>query len=244
MQLRNDGAEGHGLVGDYQRGAELDCLQQITARLGPVLPSSKPDGQLVVGPDGKTVALQFLRLFDTKPALIRRIKVVGRNKLRVDVQFIHAEQGRRKARFETENYFSALNTASAPKLEQWSNSWSPLCYLPDRTTESFKGRKEEQVSLTEWMNDEESRTCLVFGDGGVGKTTLVLEFMHRLLEEDPDIQCEWKPKVVSFYTAKKWRWGLDGVELISAGQPHLLGLLAHLQVRSRHIGNSLVQGHG
>ena len=54
--------------------------------------------------------------------------------------------------------------------------------------------------------------------------------MHRLLEEDPDIQCEWKPKVVSFYTAKKWRWGLDGVELISAGQPHLLGLLAHLHL--------------
>ncbi len=80
------------------------------------------------------------------------------------------------------------------------------------------------------MNDEESRTCLVFGDGGVGKTTLVLEFMHRFLEEDPDIQCEWKPKVISFYTAKKWRWGLDGVQLISAGQPHLLGLLAHLHL--------------
>ncbi|MDQ3774025.1 MAG: hypothetical protein M3461_06490 [Pseudomonadota bacterium] len=37
VQLRNEGAEGHGLVGGYQRDAELDCLQQITSHLGSVV---------------------------------------------------------------------------------------------------------------------------------------------------------------------------------------------------------------
>ncbi len=33
-----------------------------------------------------------------------------------------------------------------------------------------------------------------------------------------------------FYTAKRWQWGLNGLQPISAGQPHLLELLASLHV--------------
>jgi hypothetical protein len=35
---------------------------------------------------------------------------------------------------------------------------------------------------------------------------------------------------VLFYTAKRWQWGLNGLQPISAGQPHLLELLASLHV--------------
>jgi len=65
-----------------------------------------------------------------------------------------------------------------------------------------------------WADDPDSRKCMVWGDGGVGKTTLVVEFLHRMLEGTADV--EWKPEIITFYTAKKTRWGLRGLEQISA----------------------------
>lgn len=55
---------------------------------------------------------------------------------------------------------------------------------------------------------------MVYGDGGVGKTTLVVEFLHRMLEGKTS--AEWRPELITFYTAKKTRWGLQGLEHISA----------------------------
>jgi len=230
VKIRNDGAEGHGLPGDYDNDAETDCLREVVANLAPLLPQTTSTGDLALGPEGTRVKLKFLRLVDGGPSLIRSVKQIGRNKLRVEVQYLDKRGKRQTSRFETDNFFSSLNAASSPKYQTWSNSWGTLCYLPERTTESFQGRYEEQLSLINWMADEDSRTCLVYGDGGVGKTTLVIEFLHRYLDEDPEIDIGWKPKVVSFFTAKKWRWGIDGVELICAGQPHLLGLIAHLHL--------------
>ncbi|KZP57549.1 hypothetical protein A3N37_02005 [Enterobacter ludwigii] len=55
---------------------------------------------------------------------------------------------------------------------------------------------------------------MIWGDGGVGKTTLVVEFIHRLLEGSTPVA--WRPEIITFYTAKKTRWGLNGLEQISA----------------------------
>lgn len=230
VRLRNDGAEGHGLGGDYDRAAERDCLQRIHDAFSPLLPRVRSGEAIVFGPDDRPVELRFLRLFDGVPGLIRTIKRVDRSKLRVEVQFVDRAGKRQSSTFEAVNFLSALNTAASPRYETWKNSWSPLCYLPERTTETFQGRGPEQKLLSEWMDDFDSRTCLVYGDGGVGKTTLIIEFLHRLLDEDPGIGVGWKPQAISFYTAKKWRWGINGVELIAAGNPHLLGLIAHLHL--------------
>lgn len=229
VRLRNDGAEGHGLPGEYDRDAEKNCLAVLVAHLKPLLPTIATDGSLRLGPEGRVVRLKFLRLFDGNPALIRSVRV-GRAKLRVDVQYVDQRGRRQRARYEAENFMSALNATALPRYKTWPNSWNPLCYLPDRTTDSFQGRTDEQNILSSWMDDNDSRTCLVYGDGGVGKTTLVVEFLHRFLEEDPDVVVNWRPKVISFYTAKKWRWGIDGVELIASGDPNLLGLIGHLHL--------------
>ncbi len=77
-------------------------------------------------------------------------------------------------------------------------------FLPERaiSVADFTGRKKEITELIDWFNDpEDSKRCLVYGDGGIGKTTLILEFMHRVLEGS--IEVEWKPSVITFYTAKK-----------------------------------------
>lgn len=230
VRLRNDGAEGHGLPGDYDRVAESDCLAVLVDHLKALLPEVTADGTLSLGPEERSVRLKFLRLFDGHPALIRSIKRVDRTRLRVDVQYLDRRGRRQQVRYEAENFLSFLNATAMPRYETWSNSWNALCYLPDRTTDAFQGRADEQNLLSGWMDDEDSRTCLVYGDGGVGKTTLVVEYLHRFLDEDPDLAVAWRPKVISFYTAKKWRWGIDGVELIASGNPNLLGLIGHLHL--------------
>lgn len=82
--------------------------------------------------------------------------------------------------------------------------------VPVRQTSTFVGRKKEQDKLSEWLkNVADSRSCLVFGDGGFGKTTLVLEFFNNLLEDGME-DCP-VPSVISFYTAKKTKWTEEGL---------------------------------
>ena len=83
--------------------------------------------------------------------------------------------------------------------------------IPVRQTATFVGRKKEQDKLSEWLkNIADSRACLVFGDGGFGKTTLVLEFFNKFLEDGVDAGCP-VPTVVSYYTAKKTKWTEEGL---------------------------------
>lgn len=83
--------------------------------------------------------------------------------------------------------------------------------VPVRQTSTFVGRKRELEKLSEWFEQvEDYRTCLVFGDGGYGKTTLVLEFFNNLLEGGIDTKATL-PTVISFYTAKRTRWSEEGL---------------------------------
>lgn len=86
-----------------------------------------------------------------------------------------------------------------------------LSNVPVRQTTNFVGRKRELEKLREWLEDVvDSRTCLVYGDGGFGKTTLVLEFLNDLFDKGLS-KSELIPSVVSFYTAKKTKWTEDGL---------------------------------
>jgi Tfp pilus assembly protein PilF len=83
--------------------------------------------------------------------------------------------------------------------------------VPVRQTSVFEGRSKELTALTEWINEpEESRFCLIFGDGGIGKTTLALEFLNRILEGE-EVLTSRSPSVISYYSAKMTRWTDEGV---------------------------------
>lgn len=82
--------------------------------------------------------------------------------------------------------------------------------VPVRQTNTFEGRKKELDTLKEWINDEDTRFCLVYGDGGFGKTTLTLEFLNELLEGDIVVNGKF-PSIISYYTAKMTRWTSDGL---------------------------------
>lgn len=90
--------------------------------------------------------------------------------------------------------------------------------VPIRQTETFEGRHKEVDEFVDWFNDDDSRRCLVYGDGGYGKTTLVLEAINRLLEGDLNIIKNF-PSLICFYTAKMTRWTEDGLERFSSIQP-------------------------
>lgn len=105
----------------------------------------------------------------------------------------------------------ALERFRWSEVQRASGNKLVLNNVPIRQTTTFVGRKKELDKLGEWLQEiADSRMCLIFGDGGFGKTTLALEFFNSLLEGsvdgDPPL-----PSVISFYTAKKTKWTEEGL---------------------------------
>ena len=223
---RNDGAEGHGLLGGYDREADIDALHFLIDGLRHLLPRTCDKNSLQFGPVGNKIELQFLRVFEGNPCLIRKVKPLASDRCRVYCQRISGDLQREEFNYDSTNPFFTLGGQVAPQLTTWNNSWNPLCFMPDRTTDTFTGRHSQLEELIDWANDEGSRASLIFGDGGYGKTTLAIEFVHQVLDEL--LLVEWKPSVVIFYTAKRTQWSLDGLRPVGVGQPHLIEMLAQI----------------
>ena len=227
VAIRNDGGEGHGLPGDYDREAELSALQEVVDGLGPFMPVEDiQTGRLTIGPADKPAALTILHVPDNTPLLIRKIKPTAGQNIRISAQRRTGLNAREELVYEAPDPFLLLSSSPLPTFDIWPDGWKPFVCLQDRLTDTFAGRSAELDRLREWTDDQDSRTCLVYGDGGLGKTTLVVEFLHRWLGSD--VATEWKPTCVIFYTAKRWRWGLDGLEVLKPGRPHMLDLIAQV----------------
>lgn len=230
VALRNDGAEGHGLPGGYNPQAEIAAIEVIIQLLSPVLPQlSSLQQTFFCGPPGGQIRMELMRDRMGVPPLIRKIREISGQRVRVEAQYRKGQTQRETASYEAPNPFLNLAGPQVPSFSLLSgekDEWTPWYFLPDRKTDAFTGRKDELGRLAEWLDDEDSRTCLVFGDGGLGKTTLTVEFVHRWLEGS--IKAAWRPDYITFYTAKRWRWGLDGLEVERPGAPHMLDLVAQL----------------
>ncbi|OHX13472.1 hypothetical protein BI347_08055 [Chromobacterium sphagni] len=97
------------------------------------------------------------------------------------------------------------------ELEFNGSKHSVFTNVPVRQTSTFEGRSKELGALAGWMNEpEESKFCLIFGDGGIGKTTLALEFLNRILDGDEVLTAK-PPSIISYYSAKMTRWSDQGV---------------------------------
>lgn len=82
--------------------------------------------------------------------------------------------------------------------------------IPPRQTSCFVGRSDELSQLYEWIDDEEEKYCLIYGDGGVGKTTIALEFLNQVLEGEHTFK-EAPPRIISYFSAKKTQWTENGI---------------------------------
>lgn len=220
VALRNSELEGHGIantVPEYVT-AKLDAIEMILDSLGILLPVGGAESdRLYYGPEDLRCGLELSRLSGGDLVCIRRVRrhssgncvVAGQRQL----SLVTCED----CSWEANDVLSSWNSFEPPSYEVARTSaedWNPYCYFPDRLTLCFAGRDRELQALTAWANDLESKACMVYGDGGIGKTTLVVEFVSRMLEGRANVT--WKPELVTFFTAKQTRWGVSGLERVSA----------------------------
>lgn len=215
--LRNDGVEGHGLPGENDIEAECDALGFIIESLSPLLPEITQDKQHFEFklPNNEIYHLKTIRPFDGNLICYRSIKKSSPGRCVFKVQIERNWFSREDSSYEAPDIFESEHIGETIKYEikkSYHTEWSPLALIPDRLTVDFTGRQRELEELTEWANDLESRACMLYGDGGIGKTTLAVEFLWRLLEGT--IRCDFKPELITFFTAKKTRWGIGGLEII------------------------------
>lgn len=223
VRNRNEGAEGHGLPGGYDREVDIAVLRTLLTAVERVLPVAAKDNSRLLLPaigDREQEDLVTLRLVDGHPICYRKLRRTSAGRVQVDAQVQRTLLSRDDFSYEVQNILLDLPRAASPEYSisepVWTDSWRPFVHVPDRLAaqDVFTGRAKEILSLADWADDSDSRKCMVWGDGGVGKTTLVVEFVHRLLEGT--VSVGWRPELITFYTAKKTRWGLQGLEQISA----------------------------
>lgn len=114
-----------------------------------------------------------------------------------------------------DNILNSNNHNPSPRFS-WSEQVidgesNSFCHnIPKRQTSHFVGRKPEIDVLRGWMSDFDHRSCIIYGDGGFGKTTLLLEFFNSVFEDEISLDIKL-PFIISYHTAKMTRWGSDGL---------------------------------
>lgn len=218
VRRRNGGVAGHGLPGGYDTPAELDAVELVLDRLSPALPilQSTTDKLIVSPPGSPSFDLKLLRARDRNLICYRQIVPRTGGRCRIQAQVQVSLSDRDDFDYETDDVLSlapGLRSRLIEATETADIEWRPLAAVPDRQTETFAGRAQEIEEVGDWFDDSGSRACVVYGDGGIGKTTFAIECLHRLLERR--INASWKPDLISYYTAKRTRWGIGGLEVIN-----------------------------
>ena len=224
IATRNDSLEGHGLPGN-DNGAALLSLAQLLIDNGPTcFPRWDGVALTLAAPDGRCSEVTLLRIgADRTLVCYRKSKAIGFGRCRVEAQEQVDLFSKREISWETRDRLGFEPASDAlggfDFVATPHKGWGPLVYLPERLTPVFTGRAKELDQLLDWYNDVGARACLVWGDGGMGKTTLVVEFLHRVLNGKCD--ASWRPKLISYYSAKQTRWGTSGLERIKHAQAGL-----------------------
>ena len=217
VEFRNDGPEGHGLPCEFNVEADLDAVDFAAHCLEAVLPKIMSDGcSLKLIAHGAETPLRLLRSIDGHLVCIRKIRRTERGKCLVRAQVEKGLSKRDELTYEAPDLLSSPIGAGTPSYsvgDSTEAAWCPLVLIPDRVTDCFTGREAEMRELAAWADDVGSRACMLFGDGGIGKTTLVIEFLHKILEGSASTT--WRPDAITYYTAKQTRWGLTGLERIT-----------------------------
>lgn len=216
VQERNNSEFGHGITSE-NIFLELDILEYIMKKIERVLPIINGNHFKFPRIYHMDKKIETLKVFDEKVTCYRKIIKLGNGRLKIKCQIQKTLTTSEDKVYEVENNIFCFDRKKKEYEIFDSNSkWSPFVYLPQRKTtfKDFTGRAKELEALLEWFNDfDDSKRCLIYGDGGIGKTTLIIEFLHRVLEGK--IATEWKPDIITFYTAKKTKWGINGLEMIS-----------------------------
>lgn len=221
VEFRNNRL-GHGVVAQNIVDEALPWLSTLSthtiAALHDLLPlAASGDALHLIHPRG-VLQMELLRLHQGTPTLIRKVQPRGAT-WRAQAQTIcHTTSTEFSYTLSEESAIVQLALGTTSLYEARSTNrdgtpWKPMVLLPRRSTSTFCGREREYDELRDWFNDTSSRACLVFGEGGIGKTTLVLEFINDVLD-GLAVGVSWRPEIICFYSAKQTRWSAGGLEKI------------------------------
>lgn len=189
----------------------IDCLQVFSQHL----PKVKKSGALQIGVGDNQITLETPIVCNDSAVVINKIicrKGIWRmycqclswqnaTDLTLDIGEHNLFSSTRKP---TDKFTLSEISFDSKRISIFNN-------IPIRQTNIFVGRTKEIRKLETWLDDiEDSRYCLIYGDGGFGKTTLALEFFNRLLDGNLN-QPKHTPTLISYYTAKKTKWTEDGL---------------------------------
>jgi Flp pilus assembly protein TadD len=224
---------GHGVISteEVERGTPLlvEWLAAVIDGCAPVLPELL-NGQTILRLVERTsqrthvVEVSTLRTYNENPVVIRRIRKRG------DAWLVQAQELASDVA-PTMTYpvapGSVLLMAVGRDVVRFrprqipGSASSTLVLLPERQTDVFTGRSTELDLVKTWIGDLESRVCNVYGEGGIGKTTLVLEALHRLLEDGYGADGGGPIDLICFYSSKLTRYGPEGLERIAGITPSI-----------------------
>lgn len=217
VEFRN-GRPGHGVL-DSSMTSEWasktsSLIEEIITRAGDLLPVASPSGLIAhVGDSAYPIATPLL--IDGKAIVVRGV-VARKGIWRLRYQLLSWVCARESIVDLPPSTFFAQEDRIAERFK-WRDvprrggNKLVLNNIPVRQTANFVGRRKELDKLTEWVRETgEWNTCLIYGDGGFGKTTLALEFFNGLLDgslpDEPVL-----PYLISFYTAKRTKWTEEGL---------------------------------
>ncbi|MBB5471081.1 tetratricopeptide (TPR) repeat protein [Paraburkholderia sp. CI2] len=218
VEFRNK-KPAHGVVDEktatFWANRLNDLIQSLLTAFSADLPKIEKDGTLALDISGNPLRISTPLVVSGHAVVIA--KVVSRKGLwKIHGQLLSWTDAKEfTADLDNTNIFATDDPyAEKFKLAELTINGKPTSIfhnIPVRQTNTFVGRKKELDKLKKWIDDfADSRMCLVYGDGGFGKTTLSLEFFNNLIEGKLE-DSTTLPSVVCFYTAKKTRWTDDGI---------------------------------
>ncbi len=249
IAARNDSLEGHGLPGNDNGEALLAVAEVLVDAIPACFPQWDGQRLSLSANDGRRTDVELLRVLDGDLVCYRKSKQTTLGRCRVDAQRQVGLFERKDVSWEARDRLN-LDTPGDPMVGfeylAPASGWTPLVCIPDRVTTTFTGREKELAKLAEWYDDVGARACLVWGDGGMGKTTLVVEFLHRLLAGDVG-GSSWRPKLITYYSAKRTRWGTQGLERIGRPEQGLPAAVTDIVRRlegTRKLGKTWIEKAG
>lgn len=212
----------HGVLGteDAKEWAPktLDIIEHLLQCFGDHLPRIE-EGKLLTTIDSTLIPITTPIIYEEHLVIVKKA-ITRKGIWQLLVQTLDKERPLERTIDLLENsIFEKINSDSDEKfsIREASFNGKPTSIynnIPTRQTDIFIGRSKEIGELTEWINDkDEAKYCLIYGDGGIGKTTLALEFLNRVLDGEISFTSQ-PPTIICYYSAKTTQWTEKGLRVL------------------------------
>lgn len=222
LAFRNDKI-GHGALStkDSNEWAPktLNIIDHCIECFSDFLPKIGSDGKQKSYIASEEIQISIPMTYENQPIVIKRIHK-RKGIWQMEFQTLSRENSLSRATdLPNTSFFETLSSNSKDKFSlrevpfkrQMASIYNNI---PSRQTDIFVGRNKEIDRLTEWINDEDGvKYCLIYGEGGIGKTTLALEFLNRILDGEI-LFTNQPPTIICYYSAKGTQWTENGMQVI------------------------------